>query len=154
MQVCGFSGTNDHRQLLPFQVTPKHPRDASTQATDGHMISVLMRPDKCRFKRLLNAKNALLSGDCGHLEPSRSLGGAVTRSQSQNRLSMKDHKVATATASGALHGQQLLDAVVHLGTHALIDAGVHFWLFCSWSGMECCRKRCLLFVHVIGLPCG
>jgi hypothetical protein len=137
MQVCGFSGTNDHRQLLPFQVRPMHPKDASTQATDGHMISVLMRPGKSRFKRLLNIKNTLLSVDCSFQESSRSLDDVVTNSQPQNMLAMKGHKAATASDLGSLHGEQLLDAVVHLGTHALIDAGVQLIvLFSGWHGMQ------------------
>jgi hypothetical protein len=156
MQVCGFSGTNDHRQLLPFQVRPKHPRDSSTQATDGHMISVLMRPGKCRFERLLNIKPTLLSADCSYQEPSRILNDDVTHSQSQNMLAMnssKGHKAATAFYSGSLHGEQLLDAVVHLGTHALIDAGVQLWYFfwLAWNAATdaVCFLSVLLDCHVV-----
>ena len=51
-QVCGFSGTNDQRQIVPFSVAPLHAAAAATRGTDGKMVHVLSRPGKCTFEAL------------------------------------------------------------------------------------------------------
>jgi hypothetical protein len=91
------------------------------------MVSVLMREKKCFFlqlsaakkpeqrRRLIDFLSATLlknvsgsGGGNGSAQVDAARGGATN----------------TASGTGAYHIQQLLDAVVHLGAHALIDAGM------------------------------
>ena len=46
LQVCGFSGTNDTRWLLPFSVETQAAEKAATGGTDGNNILTLLRPGK------------------------------------------------------------------------------------------------------------
>ena len=45
-QVCGFSGTNDTRWLLPFAVETQRAEGAATLATDADNIATLLTPGK------------------------------------------------------------------------------------------------------------
>lgn len=110
MQVCGFSGTNDNRQLLPFSVKAEHPAHAGTRGTDGKMVGLLATPGKCTYRRL--------SDDAAAVPLRLGAGGAGATAAHG-----KGGDPAKGAAASAYHGKRLLDAVVQLGVHALIDAG-------------------------------
>ena len=131
--MCGFSGTSDNRQLLPFSVKPEWPEDAATQGTDGKMVILLTTAGKCKFMRLADVAQATLGTLRRH-----SLGTAATATdglhldaQAQAGAHGARNGIAAPPAGSnasdaaapAYHGSQLLDAVVLLGVHALIDAG-------------------------------
>ena len=140
VQVCGFSGTNDNRQLLPFSVKPEFPEDTATQGTDGKMVDVLATPGKCRFLRLADAAEAAphrlrlgpsngaatnghVSGGGGEMERALLQDAAREGSAALQNGASDGGAVARAASAGAYHGKRLLDLVVLLGVHALIDAG-------------------------------
>lgn len=147
VQVCGFSGTNDNRQLLPFSVKPEHPEDTATQGTDGKMVDVLATPGKCRFLRLADAADAAplrlrlgsasgdaaaTNGQCsGGMEGLLLQDAALEGSTSGQVNGASDAgALSRAASAGAYHGKRLLDLVVLLGVHALIDAGAP-WPHCT-----------------------
>lgn len=127
--MCGFSGTNDNRHLLPFTVVPLHASGAATRGTDGKMVHVLSRPGKCTFESLLDptaghrgASAAALGAppQAANVASERAALGPPADSPENARQPSK--AVGTATG-GAYHGAQLLKRVVQLGADALIDAG-------------------------------
>ena len=53
-QVCGFSGTNDTRWLLPFAVETQRAEGAATLATDADNIATLLTPGKAAVMLLVD----------------------------------------------------------------------------------------------------
>ena len=47
MQVAGFSGTNDNQPLLPLTVKAMASADPHIKGTDGRMLCLLARSNKC-----------------------------------------------------------------------------------------------------------
>ena len=94
VQVCGFSGTNDSRWLLPFSVEAQEAAGKATKATDGKNVLTLLQPGKLTVTQL--------------------------PPQAQNMQSKQDAAAHLLPGSCA---QQVLELAVKERVDALIDAG-------------------------------